>query len=566
MADKTILVIDDSATIRKLVDTQLSPVGYRVALAPGAQEGLELAAEIKPDLILLDHQLPGTTGYEVCCKLVESEDLQQIPVIVSSTLRKRAYAEYIDLDNVVDMLPKPYTEELLLTTVANALETAHMVVSSQSLGTAVPEVIEEADESALTGCFSRFGLRELLDFLNNSRKTGVLEVEGSRTRIRFHLDRGRIQGVYATGIDGLEIDEMAGHLPQSLANLAPVLRMTIGGRSCAEVDGFVQLLDQKVLDPRLMTKLLRFQAALLIHMAFTKELTSFRFDSGNSSNVLHKNLPLDISLLALLIEGAIHRGVQENIWDDSSLYIRRSIRGQNLDRSGLSARHMKMFNVLSEPKSDHEIASALGWNLEEVRQVLQGFVMAELVEQRRQAVPGQFLVFEPNAVSAQGLRTSLEDSDNRYAGKVVRDKLALQLVLKRSIPHTLFFAGDKDQVCEVMQHLFGGQNSTLEDVRRIVLCGPAEKNIDWTQRLGFQPHDVIIRPCNAETLFQVMDGIFAQQPLHRSSGEGFTAQQADSQRFTDSEQNAGEESFREFPQLDVVGDNSGGFENLGAET
>jgi len=108
MNDKTILVIDDSATIRKLVDTHLSPVGYRVVLAPNAEDGLRLAAELKPDLILLDHQLPGTTGYDVCCQLVKSPELKRIPVVVSSTLRKKAYAEYIDLDNVVDMLPKPY--------------------------------------------------------------------------------------------------------------------------------------------------------------------------------------------------------------------------------------------------------------------------------------------------------------------------------------------------------------------------------------------------------------------------------------------------------------------------
>ena len=202
MTDKTVLVIDDSATIRKLVDTHLSPVGYRVVLAPNAEDGLRLAAEIRPDLILLDHQLPGTTGYEVCCKLVESPELQQVPVVVSSTLRKKAYAEYIDLDNVVNMLPKPYSEELLRTTVANALETAAMIVSSQSHGTAVPEVIDQLDEAALSGSFSCFGLRELLDFLNNGRKTGVLEVEADRTRIRFHLDRGRIQGVAPTGSTG----------------------------------------------------------------------------------------------------------------------------------------------------------------------------------------------------------------------------------------------------------------------------------------------------------------------------------------------------------------------------
>ena len=345
MSDKTILVIDDSATIRKLVDTHLSPVGYRVVLAPNAEEGLQMASEVDPDLILLDHQLPGTTGYEVCCQLVESEQLRQIPVVISSTLRKKAYAEYIDLDNVVDMLPKPYTEELLRTTVANALETAAMIVNSQSQGTAVPEVIDQMDEAALAGSFACFGLRELLDFVNNGRKTGVLEVEAEKARIRFHLEKGRIQGVYGSGIDAAAVEEMVARLPKSLASLAPVLKMTISGRSCAEVDGFVQLLDQKVLDPRLMTKLLRYQAAMLVRIAFTQKLNSFRFEVGHASNTLHKNLPLDISLLALLVEGAIHADDGSDEVEESVTYVRRAIRGQNLDRAGLNARHMKVLHT-----------------------------------------------------------------------------------------------------------------------------------------------------------------------------------------------------------------------------
>lgn len=528
MTDKTVLVIDDSATIRKLVDTHLSPVGYRVALAPNAEEGLKLAAEIRPDLILLDHQLPGTTGYEVCCKLIESPELQLIPVVVSSTLRKKAYAEYIDLDNVVDMLPKPYTEELLRHTVANALETAAMIVSSQSQGTAVPEVIQQLDEAALAGSFVCFGLRELLDFLNNGRKTGVLEVEADRTRIRFHLDRGRIQGVYATGIDGNEIDEMSRFLPKSIANLSPVLKMTIGGRSCAEVDGFVQLLDQKVLDPRLMTKLLRFQAAMLVHHAFTRKLASFHFQAGHASNTLHKNLPLDISLLALLVEGAIHRGDQDDTSDETRLYVRRAIRGQNLDRAGLSARHMKVLNVLSDPKTAGELAASLGWNLDEVRQVLHGFTMAELVEERHQAVPGQFVVFEPDAGAAQALRSSLEDSDNRYAGKVVRDKLALQLLFKRSVPHTLVFSGDDDHVCHIVRQMFATDNPAAASVRRIVLCGPADH--DWNERVGFEPHELLRRPCTATALFEAMDRVFEQHPFEKNLDHAGDHQSSESEQ------------------------------------
>ncbi|QDT08165.1 response regulator [Planctomycetes bacterium K23_9] len=542
MTDKTVLVIDDSATIRKLVDTHLTPAGYRVVLAPNAEDGVRLAGECSPDLILLDHQLPGTTGYDVCCKLVEIPELRSIPVVISSTLRKKAYAEYVDLDNVVDMLPKPYTEQLLLMTVANALETAAMVVTSQSQGSAVPEVINQQSEAELAGSLTCFGLRELLDFLNNGRKSGVLEVEADRARIRFHLDKGRIQGVYGSGMDPDDIEKIVSQLPDSLSSLAPVLRMTMSGRSCAEVDGFVQLLDQKVLDPRLMTKLLRFQASMLVQLAFEQNLNAFRFELGHSQNALHKNLPLDISLLALLVEAAMCSDDPQATSGQNQSYVRRAIRGQNLDRAGLPARHMKILNLLSDPKSHAEIQRELGWSETEVRQVLRGFVMAELVEIRSQVVAGNFVVFEPNAAAAQNLRAELEASDNRYAGKVVRDKLALQLVLKRSIPHTLAFAADDDMACQLIAHLFSTSNPKAANVKRIALLGDADAHaIDWNDRVGFTPDDVLQRPCTAELLFRSMDRLFddgAEQAQHETEAQENETQHAPPLSAGDSDANS----------------------------
>lgn len=504
MSQHTVLVIDDSATIRKLVDRHLSAVGYRVVLAANAEEGLQLAAEILPDLVLLDHQLPGTTGYNVATQLSETEALRHIPVVISSTLRKKAYAEYIDLDNVVDMLPKPYTEDLLQTTVANAIETAAMIVGSQSEGSAVPEVINAQDEAALTGNFSFFGLRELLDFLNNGQKLGVLEVEAGRTRIRFHLEKGRIQGVYAHGIDPHEVEQMTARLPKSLTNLAPVLKMTVGGRSCTEIDGFVQLLDQKVLDPRLMSKLLRFQASILVRFAFTQKLTAFRFEAGHAPNTLHRSLPLDISLLALLVEAAIYSDDQLQT-DDQTTFVRRAIRGQNLDRAGLSARHMNLMNVLSEPKDARELVRTLGWDSDEVGQVLLGFEQAELIERRVQSCAGLFVVFEPDPTHAQRLRESLEASDNRYSGKVVRDKLALQLVLKRTIPHSLIFAGDDEAACALIGKILDYDDPQIEQMQRIVLTSDRSHRDDWTQQLGFRVDSALSRHSTATQLFAVLD-------------------------------------------------------------
>lgn len=521
MSKKNILVIDDSATIRKLVDTHLSSSGYEVFLAPTAEDGLRLAEEIRPDLVLLDHQLPGTTGYEVCRQLSESPSLQLIPVVVSSTLRKKAYAEYTELSNVVDMLPKPYTEELLRTTVANALETAAMVVASQSQGTAVPEVIQAIGDADLAGSFAPFGLREVLDFLNNGTKSGVLEVEAERTRVWFYLDRGRIQGVSATGIGDQEVARITEKLPKSIENLAPVLKLTLEGRNGAEVDGFLQLLNRNVLDPRLVTKLLLYQAAMLVRLAFTRPLTAFRFESGQAAPPLHRSLPLDISLLALLVEGAIYSGEDQLPAEvPDTTYVRRAIRGQNLDRAGLSAQHMKIFGLLSEPRSVDQLASQLGWQPGEVRQVLHGFELAELVETATRASVGQFVVYEPNPAVAQHLRTTLRENSSRYAGKVVRDRLALQLVLKRTRPDVLVFAADDDASCAYIKEMFAADGANSRGAKRIAVTarsasdGAADR---WQKRLGFAPDSVLPRPYTTEMLLAAVDGVFQHEPRKRAT-------------------------------------------------
>ncbi|MEM9828172.1 MAG: response regulator [Planctomycetota bacterium] len=504
MSDKTVLVIDDSATIRRLVDQHLSPVGYRVVLAPNAEEGIQVAGEIVPDLILLDHQLPGTTGYQVACALNEMPQLANTPVVVSSTLRKKAYVEYVDLDNVVDMLPKPYTEDLLRTTVANAIETAKMIVQSQSQGTAVPEVINQLDDASLAGTFECFGLRELLDFLNNGNKQGVLEAESENVRIRFHLDRGKIQAVYGAGLDAEATAGILDRLPESLSSLAPVLKMTINGRSCAEVDGFVQLLDQKVLDPRLMTKLVRYQAAMLVRLAFEGPLKSFRFEKASDESKLHKKLPLESSLLALLVEAATHFDAPE--YAESAAFQRTAVRGQNLDRAGLSARHMKLLPMLSEARGMEELVVQLGWEASEVGQVLAGFIAAELVEQHQHAVAGQFVVLEPSPAAAQSIRDSLDVADKRYAGKVVRDKVALKLVLQRAVPHTFLFAADDAANCELVKRLFATAHPKVDKVKRIAIGGSPDG--DWQSTVGFVPDAFVGRPCTAEEMFAAMDQVF----------------------------------------------------------
>lgn len=81
MENKTILVIEDNELNMKLVRSLLKIDRYHVLEACDAQTGIELARKQKPDLILMDIQLPGIDGLIATKKIKEDPDLKDIPII-----------------------------------------------------------------------------------------------------------------------------------------------------------------------------------------------------------------------------------------------------------------------------------------------------------------------------------------------------------------------------------------------------------------------------------------------------------------------------------------------------
>lgn len=77
----TILVVEDNPMNLELVRDVLTTAGMKVVEARTAQESLTAAAEIKPDLILLDIRLPGMDGYAVLERLRSNPATKSIPVI-----------------------------------------------------------------------------------------------------------------------------------------------------------------------------------------------------------------------------------------------------------------------------------------------------------------------------------------------------------------------------------------------------------------------------------------------------------------------------------------------------
>ena len=81
---KTILVVDDSATVRKLISGKLEKQGHAVICAVDGVEGLEKMEERLPDLVLLDITMPRMDGYEVCKQIRANPAAKDIPVVMIS--------------------------------------------------------------------------------------------------------------------------------------------------------------------------------------------------------------------------------------------------------------------------------------------------------------------------------------------------------------------------------------------------------------------------------------------------------------------------------------------------
>ncbi|MBB3169861.1 phosphate regulon transcriptional regulator PhoB [Simiduia aestuariiviva] len=82
MSKKTILIIDDETAIRDMLRVALEMADYRCLEAENAQSGHALAIDEKPDLILLDWMMPGTSGIELARRLKRDEITAKLPIIM----------------------------------------------------------------------------------------------------------------------------------------------------------------------------------------------------------------------------------------------------------------------------------------------------------------------------------------------------------------------------------------------------------------------------------------------------------------------------------------------------
>ncbi len=121
MSNKRVLVADDDVHILDVVSYKLQNAGLEVITARNGQEALEQAQVERPDLLIMDYQMPGLNGLEVCLQLREEPQTQRIPAIMLTARGLDVEQSELDRAGISVVIAKPFSPREVLSCVEELL-------------------------------------------------------------------------------------------------------------------------------------------------------------------------------------------------------------------------------------------------------------------------------------------------------------------------------------------------------------------------------------------------------------------------------------------------------------
>jgi len=121
MPNYTVLITEDNPKNRKVFKDILRVHGYKSIEAVDGEEGYRMAKEHKPDLIVMDVQLPGANGYEVTRRLKSKDDTKDIPIIIVTSFAMAGEENEARAAGCDDYISKPINIHQFIETIKKYL-------------------------------------------------------------------------------------------------------------------------------------------------------------------------------------------------------------------------------------------------------------------------------------------------------------------------------------------------------------------------------------------------------------------------------------------------------------
>jgi class 3 adenylate cyclase len=227
-----ILVVDDLPANVRLLEAILEPAGYSVLSASSGPEALELVTADLPDLVLLDVQMAGMNGYEVCRRIRENETTALLPVVIVTSHDSEARIDGIRA-GADDFVTKPLDQQELLLRVRSlvrikryhdtiAAQAGELAEWNQTLEARVAEQVEELGRMARLRRFLSPTLAEVV----MERGESVLESHRRELAVLFADLRGWTD--FSAATEPEEVMSVVGSYHQAVGELISKYDATVG--------------------------------------------------------------------------------------------------------------------------------------------------------------------------------------------------------------------------------------------------------------------------------------------------------------------------------------------------
>jgi DNA-binding NtrC family response regulator len=149
----TVLVVDDEPYNVDLLEQELGAAGYRTVAATSGEAALALAAQVRPDLILLDVMMKGIDGHETCRRLKQGESTRAIPVVFLTALAETFDKVRAFRQGAVDYVTKPFETEELLARVGTHIALRREIEAHRKSRATIRMLVDDgrADADAMIG-------------------------------------------------------------------------------------------------------------------------------------------------------------------------------------------------------------------------------------------------------------------------------------------------------------------------------------------------------------------------------------------------------------------------------
>jgi CheY-like chemotaxis protein len=403
MSGETILVVDDSPTICKLVELSLTKAGYRVETSRTGEDGIEAAQSRPPDLILLDFLLPDLKGDDVCRAISGNVTLAQVPVVIMSAKGEEISECFSVMPNVVNIIAKPFSPEALLAVVTHTMEKAgktapgdHKTGSDSRIDIAslIREQAHEAaqvaemyaPDAALAGDLAMISIADVLLLLQDRGYTGVVNLAHGRARMDIFLGQGHVELASAHGVaDEFLLGRFlvsGGHL--TLETLDQVLDERKSSGSTDLLGAY--LIARGLLTPVGLRKAMIKQTSALVFESLRWGSGRFTFRALVELPTPAREAALELPVDGLILEGLRRveewRVIQQEIGDFDMTFVRNEDKLASFGRGQLLREEAAIAELVNGKNTVRDLIQISKMGSYDVTQILFRLLRSKLIRRR----------------------------------------------------------------------------------------------------------------------------------------------------------------------------------------